>query len=73
MECSCGASIATTSDILSTEEALKAFPGQRVNIPKDQAEIMIRYGSCVCGRLSFWANPIKPKAKTGVLRFFKPR
>lgn len=71
MECSCGASVATTSEIMSTEEAIKTFPGQRANIPKDQAEIMIRYGSCVCGRLSFWANPVKPKAQTSVFRFFK--
>lgn len=73
MECSCGASVATTSEIMSTEEAERSFPGQRVNIPKGQAEIMIRYGTCICGRLSFWTNPIKPKVQAGVLRFFKQR
>lgn len=74
MECSCGSSVSTTSEIMSTEEAVRSFPGQRANIPKNQAEILIRYGSCVaCGRLAFWTNSIKPMAQKGVLRFFKQR
>lgn len=71
MECSCGAFVPTTSETMSTEEAQRSFPGQKCNIPKNQSQILIRYGTCVCGRLAFWTNPVKAKAQTGIMRFFK--